>query len=62
MTVHENDVPVDESTVRGLLRAQRPDLADLTVAHVGGGTDNTMYRIGADLLARFPARVRRSPR
>jgi len=54
MTLHENEVSVDESTVRGLLRAQRPDLADLTVAHVGGGTDNTMYRIGADLLARFP--------
>ena len=54
MTLHENEIPVDEHVVRGLLRAQRPDLADLAVTHVGGGTDNTMYRIGAGHLARFP--------
>ena len=54
MTLHANEIPVDESVVRGLLRTQRPDLADLAVAHVGGGTDNTMYRVGADYLARLP--------
>ena len=54
VTLHPDEVPVEEDTVRGLLSAQRPDLAGLPVAHLGGGTDNTLYRIGEEHLARLP--------
>jgi aminoglycoside phosphotransferase (APT) family kinase protein len=54
VALHEDEVAVDEAVVRALLRAQRPDLADMELSHVGGGTDNTMYRIGADHVARLP--------
>lgn len=54
MRLHADEVVVAEGTVRRLLRSQRPDLADLVVTPVGGGTDNTLYRVGADHLARFP--------
>lgn len=52
--LHDDEIPVTIDTVRALLRAQRPDLADEPIRFVGGGTDNTMYRIGDDLLARLP--------
>lgn len=54
MTLHDDEVAADAGTVRELLRAQRPELAELPVVHVGGGTENTMYRIGTDLVARLP--------
>lgn len=54
MTLHENEIVVDESVVDRLLRAQRPALVGLEIVSVGGGTDNTMYRIGADHLVRLP--------
>ena len=54
MTLHENEVPVDESLVRSLLKAQRPDWADLSLSPAGAGTDNTMYRLGDELLVRLP--------
>lgn len=54
MTLHADEIPVDEVVVRRLLHAQRPDLAESPVVRIGGGTDNTMFRIGPDLLARFP--------
>lgn len=54
MPLYADELPVDEQTVRALLVAQRPDLADSAIAHVGGGTDNVMYRVGPDHLARFP--------
>lgn len=54
MTLHENEIPVDETLVRSLLKAQRPDWADLPLSPAGAGTDNTMYRLGDDLLVRLP--------
>ncbi|WP_412538442.1 aminoglycoside phosphotransferase family protein [Longispora sp. K20-0274] len=54
MTLHENEVPADEAVVRALLRAQCPQWADLPLSPAGAGTDNTMYRLGADLLVRLP--------
>jgi hypothetical protein len=54
MMLPEGEVPVDSDLVRDLLRRQQPDLADLPVTPLGGGTDNTMYRVGADHVARFP--------
>lgn len=54
VALHAGEIPVDESVVRALLQEQRPDLADSTIEPVGGGTDNTMYRLGAQHVARFP--------
>ncbi|WP_151772873.1 aminoglycoside phosphotransferase family protein [Streptomyces abyssomicinicus] len=54
MTLHENEIAVDEALVRALLKEQRPEWADLPLAPAGAGTDNTMYRLGDDLLVRLP--------
>lgn len=54
MTLHENEIPVDEALVRALLKAQRPEWAALPLSPAGAGTDNTMYRLGDDLLVRLP--------
>jgi aminoglycoside phosphotransferase (APT) family kinase protein len=44
------------STVRALLSAQRPDLADLPLGEVLTGWDNHMVRLGGDLAVRLPRR------
>ncbi|WP_380172226.1 aminoglycoside phosphotransferase family protein [Kineococcus sp. DHX-1] len=54
MPLHEDEVPVDEHLVRALVRSQRPDLAGLPILDAGGGTDNTMFRLGQAHVARFP--------
>ncbi|WP_433544184.1 aminoglycoside phosphotransferase family protein (plasmid) [Streptomyces sp. CA-294286] len=54
MPLHENEIPVDGTLVRSLLKAQRPEWADLPLTPAGAGTDNTMYRLGDDLLVRLP--------
>ncbi len=54
VTLHENEIPVDEALVRSLLREQRPEWAGLPLAPAGAGTDNTMYRLGDDLVVRLP--------
>ncbi|MFD7613458.1 aminoglycoside phosphotransferase family protein [Streptomyces sp. NPDC059828] len=54
MTLHENEIPADETVVRSLLRAQRPEWAELSLSPAGAGTDNTMYRLGDELLVRLP--------
>ncbi|WP_329253181.1 aminoglycoside phosphotransferase family protein [Streptomyces canus] len=54
MTLHEDEIPVDETLVRSLLKAQRPEWADLPLSPAGAGTDNIMYRLGDDLLVRLP--------
>jgi aminoglycoside phosphotransferase (APT) family kinase protein len=54
VTLHENEIPVDETLVRSLLKAQRPEWAGLPLSPAGAGTDNTMYRLGDDLLVRLP--------
>ncbi|MGW3570425.1 aminoglycoside phosphotransferase family protein [Streptomyces sp. NPDC000941] len=54
MTLHQNEVPVDEAVARSLLEAQRPEWADLPLSPAGAGTDNVMYRLGDDLLVRLP--------
>lgn len=43
-------------TVRALLSAQRPDLADLPLGEVLTGWDNHMVRLGGDLVVRLPRR------
>ncbi|MFF2349533.1 aminoglycoside phosphotransferase family protein [Kitasatospora sp. NPDC058115] len=54
MTLHADEIAADEELVRSLLRAQRPDWAGLALAPAGAGTDNTMYRLGEELLVRLP--------
>jgi hypothetical protein len=54
VTLHQDEVMVDESTVRSLLRAQGPQWADLQLSPAGAGTENTMYRLGTDLVVRIP--------
>jgi aminoglycoside phosphotransferase (APT) family kinase protein len=52
--LHEDEVPVNEAVVRSLLEAQRPEWAGRSLSPAGAGTDNTMYRLGDDLLVRLP--------
>ncbi|MEN0128757.1 MAG: phosphotransferase [Brevundimonas sp.] len=47
---------VDEELARALLVEQHPDLADLPLTWVGTGWDNAMWRLGDELLLRFPVR------
>lgn len=54
MTLHPNEVSIDHALVRSLLRAQRPEWADLPLSPAGAGTDNVMYRLGDDLVVRLP--------
>lgn len=54
VTLYQDEVAVDEGIVRSLLEAQRPEWAGLPLSPAGAGTDNTMYRLGDDLLVRLP--------
>lgn len=54
VTLHEDEIPVDETLIRSLLRAQRPEWAGLPLSPAGAGSDNTMHRLGDDLLVRLP--------
>ncbi|MFE7528372.1 aminoglycoside phosphotransferase family protein [Kitasatospora sp. NPDC057542] len=54
MTLHENEIRVDEAAARSLLQEQRPEWAALPISPAGAGTDNRMYRLGDQLLMRLP--------
>jgi aminoglycoside phosphotransferase (APT) family kinase protein len=60
MSLHPGEVPVDEALVRTLLRSQRPEWADRPLTPAGAGTDNTMFRLGDDLLVRLPRTVEKA--
>jgi aminoglycoside phosphotransferase (APT) family kinase protein len=51
------DILIDAALVRGLLRAQHPDLAELPLQEVESGWDNAMFRLGAKLAVRLPRRI-----
>ena len=61
MTLHQNEVPVDEVLARSLLEAQRPEWAGLPLSPAGAGTDNIMYRLRDDLLVRLPRTADKAP-
>ncbi|MEV4415467.1 aminoglycoside phosphotransferase family protein [Catellatospora sp. NPDC049609] len=61
MTLHQNEVPVDEAVVRSLLEEQCPQWADLSLSPAGAGTDNVMYRLGGELLVRLPRTADKAP-
>ncbi|MEV4347473.1 aminoglycoside phosphotransferase family protein [Actinoplanes sp. NPDC049596] len=60
MPLHEDEIPVSEAIVRSLIVAQCPQWADLPLSPAGGGTENTMYRLGSSLLVRLPRSVGRA--
>ncbi len=50
------EIHIDEALVRGLLRAQRAELAELPVRVVANGWDNTIVRVGDEWMVRLPRR------
>ena len=57
MTVrlHNDEVRIDEDLVQQLLRTQLPELAHQDLHLVPAqGTDNVMFRLGAELSVRLP--------
>jgi aminoglycoside phosphotransferase (APT) family kinase protein len=53
--MHNEEVDTDVSLVRRLLAAQFPQWADLPIQPVpSAGTDNALYRLGADMAVRLP--------
>ncbi|MHA7209884.1 aminoglycoside phosphotransferase family protein [Arthrobacter sp. MDT1-65] len=53
----EAEFDVAPDLVVALLAAQAPDLVHLPVRSVGGGWDNTLFRLGEDLVVRLPRRA-----
>ena len=59
--MHRDEVPTDASLVGRLIAAQFPEWADLPIEPVRQfGTDNALYRVGDDMVARLPIRGRTS--
>src|SRR5215211_2001773 len=55
--MHADEVDTDPALVRRLLAAQFADWADLPIEPVEPrGTDNALYRVGEDMVARLPRR------
>ncbi|WP_306216039.1 aminoglycoside phosphotransferase family protein [Actinoplanes sp. RD1] len=54
MTLHQDEVTAGPETVTALLAAQCPQWAGLPLRPAGAGTENTMWRLGDDLLVRLP--------
>ncbi len=53
--MHDDELVVDAALVRRLLAAQFPHWAGLPLAPVrSAGTDNALYRLGADMVVRLP--------
>ncbi len=48
---------MDEPFVRSLVAGQHPDLSGLTLEHLDAGWDNTLWRLGDELLVRLPKRA-----
>lgn len=61
MRMHADEVDTDAALVRRLLAEQFPQWADLPIEPVRPfGTDNALYRLGEDMVARLPRRQRTS--
>lgn len=54
MTLHPDEVAIDTAGVARLLRRQAPQWARLALTPAGAGTDNLMFRLGAELVVRLP--------
>lgn len=56
--LHDDEPDTGATVVRGLLRTQCPQLADLPLEQVTNtGTDNALYRLGTSLVVRLPRTV-----
>lgn len=51
------EVEIDETLIRDLLQDQHPDLAKMALKEIGFGFDNSLWRVGPDLLLRLPRRL-----
>ena len=59
--MHADEVPTDAELVGRLLAAQFPHWAALPIGRVpSAGTDNALYRLGEDMVARLPRTERTS--
>src|SRR4051794_23915933 len=55
MKMHADELEIDAGLVRRLLTGQFPQWAARTIERVpSSGTDNALYRLGDDLVARLP--------
>ena len=55
LRMHDDEVEIDDALVRRLLVMQMPELAALPLIPVEPwGTDNAIWRLGADLVVRLP--------
>jgi aminoglycoside phosphotransferase (APT) family kinase protein len=55
--LHEDEIAIDLATVRALVGRELPDLADAPLEPLNTtGSDNALFRLGADLLVRLPRR------
>jgi aminoglycoside phosphotransferase (APT) family kinase protein len=61
MALPAAEVDIDEALVRALLLEQHPDLAALSLTHVGEGWDNAVFRLGENLAVRLPRRAATAP-
>jgi aminoglycoside phosphotransferase (APT) family kinase protein len=53
--MHVDELDVDQSLVRRLVTGQFPQWADLPLEPIpSAGTDNALYRLGADMVVRLP--------
>ena len=53
--MHEHEVATDAALVQRLLSAQFPEWSELPIERVASsGTDNALYRLGADMVVRLP--------
>ena len=52
VTLHRNEIPVDEAMVRSLLGKQCPQWAHLPLYAAGSGTDNRLQAILIDAATR----------
>lgn len=53
--LHADEVELDEALARVLLRARMPEWGDLPLVRLASaGTDNAMFRLGAEMLLRLP--------
>lgn len=56
--MHEDDLAIDEASIRLTIVEQTPAWADLPMRRIhSSGTDNALFRLGEDLLLRLPRRA-----
>ena len=55
------EVEITYALVTEMLRAQHPDLANLSLTLMANGWDNVMYRLGDDYIVRLPRRALAAP-